>query len=225
MIEHVYRRAAGARAITRVLVATDDARICRAVQAFGGEAMMTRPDHATGTDRLAEVAERLECDIVVNVQGDEPLVLPVMIEQAVAPLVADPGLQMSSLRHRLTGRDEYLDPNVVKVVVDRQDYALYFSRAPIPHVRAGAAVPPEAWRHIGLYAYRRSFLPRFAALAPTPLERRERLEQLRALEHGVRIKVIETAHAAIGVDTPADLDRVARLVTDAEPVVDSRGSG
>lgn len=224
MIEHVYRRAAGARAIARVLVATDDERICRAVEAFGGEAMMTRADHATGTDRLAEVAGRLACDIIVNVQGDEPLVMPAMIEQAVAPLVADPGLQMASLRHRLAGRDEYMDPNVVKVVVDRQDYALYFSRAPIPHVRAGEATPAEAWRHIGLYAYRRGFLPRFAALAPTPLERRERLEQLRALEHGIRIKVVETAHAAVGVDTPADLDRVARLLAEAEPVGDLRGS-
>jgi 3-deoxy-manno-octulosonate cytidylyltransferase (CMP-KDO synthetase) len=214
MIEHVYRRAARAPGIARVIVATDDARILQAVHAFGGEAVMTLSTHATGTDRLAEVAAGLDCDIVVNVQGDEPLLAPEMIGQALAPLRADPALQMSSLRARITDPHDYLDPNVVKVVVDAHDRALYFSRAPIPHGRGhrAADVPPHAWRHIGLYAYRRVFLLQFAGLAPTALEQVERLEQLRALEHGVAIAVPETEHEAIGVDTPADLPRVEALL-------------
>jgi 3-deoxy-manno-octulosonate cytidylyltransferase (CMP-KDO synthetase) len=222
MIEHVYRRAAAARGVSRVIVATDDARIAGAVAAFGGEAMMTSPAHATGTDRLAEVAPSLDCDIVVNVQGDEPLVAPEMIEQAVAPFRSNADLLMSSLRSAITHPDDLHDPNVVKVVVDVDDFALYFSRAAIPSDRDGrlpAGREPMAWRHIGLYAYRRTFLPRFAALSPTPLERRERLEQLRALEHGIRIKVPATAHEALGVDTPDDLARVEALVASGGPGV------
>ena len=221
MIEHVYRRAAAARAIARVIVATDDRRIADAVAAFGGEAVMTSAAHPTGTDRLAEVASGLDCDIVVNVQGDEPLVAPSMIDQAVAPLAADPGLQMSSLRTRLTSLAEYLDPNVVKVVVDHADNALYFSRAPIPHRRdpgPGDEPPAGAWRHIGLYAYRRTFLSRYAGLPPTPLEQAERLEQLRALEHGYRIVVPETRHRSVGVDTPSDLAEVEALVAAGDTV-------
>lgn len=215
MIEHVYRRAAAARHIDRVIVATDDARIAEAVAAFGGESVMTRRDHATGTDRLAEVAARLECDVVINVQGDEPLVAPSMIEQVAAPFAADSTVVMTSLRTRLTSREEYFDPNVVKVVVDSRDVALYFSRAPIPFDRdAGpdSPPPPSAWRHIGIYGYRREFLGVFTRLTATPLERAERLEQLRALEHGFRIVVTETTHRAVGVDTPADLAEVEAMV-------------
>ncbi len=219
MIEHVYRRACQARHVSRVLVATDDERIARAVAAFGGEAIMTRATHQTGTDRLAEVAAGLDCDIIVNVQGDEPLVTPAMIEEVLAPLAADPSAVMSSLRTRLTSRAEYLDPNVVKVVVDAHDVALYFSRAPIPHVRdasADDAPPASAWRHIGMYAYRRTFLRTYTSLPPTPLEQTERLEQLRALEHGYRIVVPETAHRSVGVDTPSDLADVEAMVTAAD---------
>jgi 3-deoxy-manno-octulosonate cytidylyltransferase (CMP-KDO synthetase) len=215
MIEHVYRRAAAARHIDRVIVATDDTRIAEAVAAFGGEVVMTRRDHATGTDRLAEVAARLDCDVVINVQGDEPMVAPAMIEQVAAPFAADSTVVMTSLRTRLTSRAEYLDPNVVKVVVDARDIALYFSRAPIPFDRdAGpdAAPPSNAWRHIGIYGYRREFLGVFTRLTATPLERAERLEQLRALEHGFRIVVPETTHRAVGVDTPADLAEVEAMV-------------
>lgn len=215
MIEHVYRRAADARHVSRVIVATDDARIALTVAGFGGEAMMTSAAHRTGTDRLAEVAAQLDCDVVVNVQGDEPLIEPLMIEQVLAPLAVDADAQMSSLRTALTSMDEYLDPNVVKVVVDRQNAALYFSRAPIPHVRGEGGdpgAPAHAWRHIGIYAYRRTFLPVFAGLAPTALEQLERLEQLRALEHGFRIVVPETRCRSIGVDTPADLAHVEALV-------------
>jgi 3-deoxy-manno-octulosonate cytidylyltransferase (CMP-KDO synthetase) len=212
MIEHVYRRASEARGVGRVLVATDDERIARAVAAFGGEAVMTRASHATGTDRLAEVASRLTCDVVINVQGDEPLVAPQMIEQALAPFAEDSELQMTSLRTAIRDLDDLVDPNVVKVVVDRNDFALYFSRAPIPWVRDRKPGAPEAWRHIGLYGYRRAFLLRLAALPPTRLEELERLEQLRALEHGVRIKVMPTLFDAVGVDTPADLARVESLI-------------
>jgi 3-deoxy-manno-octulosonate cytidylyltransferase (CMP-KDO synthetase) len=215
MIEHVYERASRARGITRVLVATDDDRIASAVERFGGRALMTSAAHATGTDRLAEVAARVECDVIVNVQGDEPLIDPAMIEQAIAPFHTDPGLQMTSLRARIVDAAELHDPNVVKVVVDRDEFALYFSRAAIPFARDAAGPHPGtagSWRHVGLYGYRRSFLPKFAALTPSPLEQTERLEQLRALEHGVRIKVLETSHFSIGVDTPADLAKVDALL-------------
>jgi 3-deoxy-manno-octulosonate cytidylyltransferase (CMP-KDO synthetase) len=218
MIEHVYRRAAAARHVDRVIVATDDRRIAEAVAAFGGDAVMTRREHATGTDRLAEVAARLDCDVVVNVQGDEPLVAPSMIEQVVTPFAGDGTTVMTSLRTRLTSRAEYLDPNVVKVVVDRRDVALYFSRSPIPLERdapADAAPPAGAWRHIGLYGYRREFLGVFTRLPSTILERTERLEQLRALEHGFRIVVTETTHRSVGVDTPSDLAEVEAMVAAA----------
>lgn len=214
MIEHVYRRATAARSIASVLVATDDERILRAVQAFGGQARMTSAAHASGTDRLAEVAAALDCDVVVNVQGDEPLIEPEMIDEVVRPFAADPLLAMTTLRRRIDDPVELRNPNVTKVVVDREGFALYFSRAPIPFVRDGSPAAP-AWRHVGLYAYRRPVLLRLASLPPTALERSEALEQLRALEHGIRIQALETAFDSIGVDTPDDLDRVRRLVTAA----------
>jgi 3-deoxy-manno-octulosonate cytidylyltransferase (CMP-KDO synthetase) len=216
VIEHVYRRAASAPSVEAVVVATDDARIAAAVQSFGGIARMTRASHASGTDRLAEVAEDLPCDIVVNVQGDEPLIEPEMIEEAIAPLEADPALKMSTLRRRITDEEEYRSPHVVKVVADADGFALYFSRAPIPFPRGPSPSPPHPaaapFKHIGLYAYRRSFLLAFARLEPTPLEIAESLEQLRALEHGFRIRAVETRHDSIGVDTPEDLERARRLV-------------
>lgn len=210
MIEHVYRRASDARSVSSVIVATDDERIYRAVVAFGGVARLTSPDHPSGTDRLAEVAASLSCDIIVNVQGDEPLIEPSTIDDAVAPLRADPALEMSTLRRRLASQADIDNPNITKVVVDRDGFALYFSRAPIPYVRNGA--PTTTWGHVGLYVYRRACLLRLASLPPTDLERAEALEQLRALEHGIRIKAIETSHESIGVDTPDDLERVRRLV-------------
>ena len=209
MIEHVYRRASEARSVSSVVVATDDERIYRAVAAFGGVVHMTSPDHPSGTDRLAEVVRATPCDIVINVQGDEPLIEPSTIDDAVAPLRADAALQMSTLRRRIDA-EELANPNVTKVVVDREGFALYFSRAPIPYARNAPAA--AAWGHVGLYVYRRDCLLRLASLAPTDLERSEALEQLRALEHGIRIKTIETAHASIGVDTPDDLERVRRLI-------------
>ncbi len=222
MIEHVYRRAAAAPSVEAVIVATDDTRIAGAVEAFGGTARLTSPAHLSGSDRLAEVAVGLDCAIIVNVQGDEPLLDPLMIEEALAPLAADERLQMGTLCRRITEPREYLDPTVVKVVVDGDGFALYFSRAPIPFVRApGQEAGPGGWRpdggapaykHIGLYVYRREFLLAFTRMEPTALERAEALEQLRALGHGVRVKTVVTTRDSLGVDTPEDLERVRRLM-------------
>jgi 3-deoxy-manno-octulosonate cytidylyltransferase (CMP-KDO synthetase) len=212
MIEHVYRRAARAPSVTEVIVATDDLRIATRVADFGGKVRLTRAAHETGTDRLAEVAATLDCDIVVNVQGDEPLVDPGAIEELVRPLVTDPGIQMTTLYRRIHELSELTNPNIVKVVVDRASYALYFSRAAIPHLNDPRGGWPPLFRHIGLYAYRRSALLVLASLEPTPLERAEALEQLRALEHGIRIKAVQTEHESFEVNTPEDLRQVRRLL-------------
>jgi 3-deoxy-manno-octulosonate cytidylyltransferase (CMP-KDO synthetase) len=214
MIEHVYRRAAAARGVTEVLVATDDDRIGAAVASFGGRWVLTSPDHASGTDRIAEVARGLSCDFVVNVQGDEPTLAPSAIEEAIAPFAADASLVMGTLGSRIEPATDPQNPNVVKVVVDRSGFALYFSRAPIPYYRNPDAGSTAVYRHVGLYVYRRDFLLTLAALPRTPLERIESLEQLRALEHGYRIKVVETRYQSVSVDTPADLERVRRLAAD-----------
>jgi 3-deoxy-manno-octulosonate cytidylyltransferase (CMP-KDO synthetase) len=214
MVERVYRRAAAARGISGVLVATDDDRIAAAVARFGGACVMTRPDHASGTDRIAEVARSLPCDLVVNVQGDEPALDPGAIEAAVAPLSADPSVLMGTLGTPLDPAADWQNPNAVKVLVDQRGFALYFSRAPVPFRRETDAALASVLRHIGLYVYRRDFLLTLAALPRTPLERLESLEQLRALEHGYRIKVVETAYTSVSVDTPEDLERVRRLAAD-----------
>lgn len=208
MIQRVYERACLTRDVDRVVVATDDERIRAAVDAFGGDVAMTSRAHRTGTDRIAEVAAALDADVVVNVQGDLPLLDPAMVEAAVAPLGADPGLSMATISTAIHSREELENRHVVKVVSDRDGYALYFSRSPLPYCRDG--VPRDGalgHKHIGLYAYRRDFLLSFAQLAPTPLEQAEQLEQLRALEWGFRIKVVAVAAASIEVDTPADLER------------------
>jgi 3-deoxy-manno-octulosonate cytidylyltransferase (CMP-KDO synthetase) len=213
MIEHVYRRAESALSVSEVIVATDDLRIATRVSDFGGRVRLTKATHQSGTDRLAEVVAKIDCDIAVNVQGDEPLIDPRAIDQAIAPLLADPTVQMTTLYKRITQPSELADPNVVKVVVDRGGYALYFSRAPIPYIRDPRGGWPPLYRHIGLYAYRRSVLLVLAGLDPTPLERAERLEQLRALEHGIRIKAVETPYDSLSVDTPDDLEAVRRLLS------------
>jgi 3-deoxy-manno-octulosonate cytidylyltransferase (CMP-KDO synthetase) len=211
MIEHVYRRAAASRSIAQVIVATDDRRIAEAVSRFGGQVRMTADTHQSGTDRLAEVAGSLSCDLVVNVQGDEPLIEPQMIDEAVSPFAGDAALEMSTLRKRIDDPADRHNPNVTKVVVDSRDFALYFSRAPIPYTREGSP-PAPAWRHVGLYVYRRDTLLRLSRMPPGPVERAEALEQLRALTHGIRIKCVETSCESMGVDTPADLERVRQLV-------------
>jgi len=219
MIQHVYERTCRARLIGRVIVATDDERIRRAVEGFGGEVAMTRDDHPSGTDRLAEVAERLETDLVVNVQGDEPLIDPRMIDQAVAPLMDDSSIVMGTLMTPIHDVNEFLNPNVVKVVVDRHGFALYFSRAPIPHPRdfatdlASRFEQLAPFKHVGLYVYRHDFLLSYPSLRVTPLETLECLEQLRALEHGFPIRVVETSLTSYGVDTPEDLVKVAERLT------------
>jgi 3-deoxy-manno-octulosonate cytidylyltransferase (CMP-KDO synthetase) len=211
MIEHVYRRVSASPVVSRVIVATDDLRIATAVTRFGGTVRLTRPDHETGTDRLAEVAASLDCDVVVNVQGDEPLLDSRAVSEVVAPF-SDPSISMTTLYRRIVHPEELANPNVVKVVLDRGGYALYFSRAAIPHMRDPRGGWPPLYRHIGVYAYRRSALLVLASLEPTPLERAESLEQLRALEHGIRVKAVETAYDSIGVDTPEDLEQVRRLL-------------
>lgn len=214
MVEHVYRRAAAAPGVDAVVVATDDARVARAVERFGGIVRMTKPSHPTGLDRVAEVAADLDCDIIVNLQGDEPLIEPQMIAEAIDGVTTDPAVQMSTLRRRITDPAEYTDPSVVKVVADVDGNALYFSRAPIPFVRdAGRAEAAPAHKHMGLYVYRRAFLLTLTSLPQTPLEIAESLEQLRGLEHGFRIRAVETLYDSIGVDTPEDLERVRRQLS------------
>jgi 3-deoxy-manno-octulosonate cytidylyltransferase (CMP-KDO synthetase) len=207
MIEHVYRRAAEADLVDAVVVATDDRRILEAVEAFGGIARMTSRAHRTGTDRVAEIAADLPADIIVNVQGDEPLIDPAMISSVVRPFREDASVQMTTARRALTDPEDLLNPHVVKVVADGRGDALYFSRSAIPNGAGSGA----AFVHVGLYAFRREFLLRFAALPQTPLEIAESLEQLRALEHGYRIRTVVTEHHSIGVDTPDDLERARRL--------------
>jgi len=213
MIEHVYGRAASARNVDAVIVATDDPRIADAVTKFGGNVQMTRSDHLTGTDRLAEVAASLDCDLIVNVQGDEPLIEPDTVDAAIEPFRDDPMLLMSTVCTRILHNEAITDPNVVKVVSDVRGFALYFSRSLIPYARGGAGSAVGPYKHLGLYVYRREFLQKIAALEPTALERSESLEQLRVLEHGFAMKVVETRHDSIGVDTPEDLERVRRLLT------------
>ena len=221
MIVRVLERVQATPGLDAVLVATDDSRVYDAVTAHGGTCVMTRADHQSGTDRLAEVAASLACDLVVNVQGDEPLIEPAMITAALAPFTSDPSTEMSTLCRRFEHEEEFASPNVVKAVVSQDGFALYFSRAPVPYRRATAngGQPSHAFKHIGLYVYRRATLVRLASLAPSPLERTESLEQLRALEHGIRIRAVETRFDSIGVDTDADVVRVrALLATGHQPL-------
>ena len=215
MVQHVWERARQARALADLVVATEDERIVRVVEGFGGKAVMTSSQHVTGTDRLAEVARRHGAPIVVNIQGDEPLLEPEDVDTLVRGLAADPGTPMATLAEPLDDERAAADPNVVKVVCDAQGRALYFSRAPIPYPRATArgsgargADAPRWQRHVGVYAYRRDFLMTFAAWDPTPLETVEALEQLRALERGHAIRVFPARGRYRSVDTPEDLRAV-----------------
>lgn len=209
MIERVYDRASEAKRPSAVLVATDHELVYQAVQAFGGQVMMTSPEHPTGTDRLAEVALRhTEADIIINVQGDEPLIAPEVIDLLASAFDNDTELNMATLMTDMD-KSEYNLPSAVKVVTSIAGYALYFSRSLIPFPRnTNIAAGLPVHKHIGIYAYRRDFLLNYAALTPTPLEQTESLEQLRALEHGYKIKVLKTEFNSIGVDTPEDLEKV-----------------
>jgi 3-deoxy-manno-octulosonate cytidylyltransferase (CMP-KDO synthetase) len=216
MIQHVYERAARANGVREVVVATDDARIVNAVRAFKGVAVMTSPAARSGTERAAEVARSRRDQVIINVQGDEPLIEPDMVEQLAEYLGRHNAVPMASLMKPLDSEADGSNPNVVKVVVDRDGFALYFSRAPIPFVREVARQPrPRFYKHLGIYGYQRHFLLQFPSLERTTLEELEQLEQLRALEHGYRIRLLETVHDTLGVDTPEDLRRVEQRLLGA----------
>ncbi|MGA7827370.1 MAG: 3-deoxy-manno-octulosonate cytidylyltransferase [Geobacteraceae bacterium] len=217
MVQHVYERTCQAALVSEVIVATDDPRIVAVVKAFGGRAELTSVAHQTGTDRLAEVAERIDADLIVNVQGDEPLIEPAMIDEAIQPLLDDETIVMGTLKSRVKNLHDFLSPNVVKVITDCNGFALYFSRSPLPFFRdkwddlkdeAFASGRLLCHKHVGMYVYRRDFLIRYARLPQTHLECAEKLEQLRVLENGYRIKVVETEYESIGVDSPPDLEKV-----------------
>ena len=212
MLQHVYERASQARYLTSTIIATDDERVYEAARGFGARVRMTRSDHISGTDRVAEIASSDTAEIIVNIQGDEPLIDPAAIDAAILPLVHEPEVRMATLKKRIEDPREIADPNVVKVVTDHAGDAIYFSRCPIPYDREGKGGTPY-FKHVGLYVYQRDFLLAYPALPVGPLETAERLEQLRAMENGYRIRVTETEYESVGVDTPADLERVARLFT------------
>ena len=221
MIQYVCEGVRQSKLIDEVIVATDDQRIMEAVQSFGGKAAMTSTAHFSGTDRVAEVARKLRSEIIVNVQGDEPLIKGDVIDKAVKPLLTDDAVQMSTLMTRIEEVKDWLNPHIVKVVVDQKNFALYFSRSPIPFPRdlqigrlqshpfgTSRPLPKRVFKHIGVYVFRRKFLLHFSKMKPTPLEKLEKLEQLRALENGWRIKVALVDYEPICVDTPEDLQKV-----------------
>ena len=213
MVQHVYERAKRAQTVHRVIVATDDQRIMDAVTAFGGEARMTRSDHRTGTERIAEVAAHEPGDVFVNVQGDEPLIDPVAIDTAVGALLEEPQAQISTVATPIRHAGDILDPNVVKTVLDFDGNALYFSRAPIPWIRdTQQKVHVKYWKHLGLYVFQREALLEFPTLPQGELERIEQLEQLRWLENGWKIRVAEVVHDAVSVDVLEDVARVEKLM-------------
>lgn len=225
MVQHVYERAQQSRYLSEVLVATDSDEVLRAVEGFGGKAVMTSPDHVSGTDRLAEVARGTDCDLVINIQGDEPLIRPEIIDAAVAPFLVEEGLRLGTIATPILTLEEHLEDSAVKVVVDRRGFALYFSRCPIPFFRLdpGATWPVDKPRvhpksgltplkHIGMYVYTRDTLLWMAGLERTPLEITEGLEQLRAVENGCSIRVVQVDYSPIGVDTPEDLARVRQIM-------------
>ncbi len=213
IIEHVYERSSRCGLLDDLIIATDDDRIRSAAEAFGATVRMTRSDHPSGTDRVAEVAASSDAEIIVNIQGDEPLIEPAAIEAAARALLETSPAPMATLKKRIVNLQEFTNPNVVKVVTDHSGHALYFSRSPIPYDLTGEAVH---YKHIGLYVYQREFLLGYSKLKVGPLERAERLEQLRALENGYRIRVIETEYESLGVDTPDDLRRVEKIYRESQ---------
>jgi 3-deoxy-manno-octulosonate cytidylyltransferase (CMP-KDO synthetase) len=212
MLQHVYERASMARYLSSILIATDDERVYEVARSFGARVRMTRTDHLSGTDRVAEAASAEDAEIVVNIQGDEPLIDPAAIDAAILPLAHESSIVMGTLKKPIDDQREITNPNVVKVVTDRAGDAIYFSRCPIPFHRDGEAGEQAPYfKHVGLYVYRRDFLLAYSALPVGPLEQAEKLEQLRALENGYRIRVVETEYESLGVDTPEDLERVSQL--------------
>jgi 3-deoxy-manno-octulosonate cytidylyltransferase (CMP-KDO synthetase) len=214
MVVRVWRQTKRAHAVAEVIVATDDERIAAVVREAGGRAEMTSPDHASGTDRVAEIARRFPAEIYLNVQGDLPFIAPQDLDALIAPMRAEPSVMMATIATPIIDEREWQNPNVVKVVRDQNGDALYFSRSPIPFWRDHQGPPGSALRHIGVYGYRRAFLLEFAAWPPGQLEQIEKLEQLRAMERGHRIRVVRSVAPSIEIDTPEDLARAAKV---AEP--------
>jgi 3-deoxy-manno-octulosonate cytidylyltransferase (CMP-KDO synthetase) len=215
LIQWVWERASSASSLARVVVATDDKRIAEAVRAFGGAVVMTRADHPSGTDRIAEAAQSMDADAIVNVQGDEPLIDPALIDELASYMTGDDAWDMATAAVPIRDDQDVMNPSVVKVVWNREGQALYFSRSAIPYDRDKSGDLRQAslyWRHIGIYAYQRSFLTRLVEEPPSDLEQTEKLEQLRALHIGGRIKVLTTRVAGIGVDEPEDVPKAEQAL-------------
>ncbi|MCK4994062.1 MAG: 3-deoxy-manno-octulosonate cytidylyltransferase [Candidatus Omnitrophica bacterium] len=209
MIQHIYEKAKEASVLDEVIVATDDDRIKEVVDSFGGKAVLTSKEHTSGTERLTEVVFDMDVQVIVNIQGDEPLIHPAMINDVAYALLEDQKLVMSTLKQRITDLDEFNNPNVVKVITDKDSFAIYFSRSPLPSIlRKNESLDIPLYKHIGIYAYTKDFLLTFKGLKSSRLELAESLEQLRAIEHGYKIKVLETKHDTVSVDTQEDLDKV-----------------
>jgi 3-deoxy-manno-octulosonate cytidylyltransferase (CMP-KDO synthetase) len=218
VIQYVYEEALKATALQDLIVATDDERVLKAVEDFGGRAVMTAKQHLSGTDRLSEIANPVDTEIVINIQADEPLIHFSMINELVNCLNDDPAIPMATLAYKIKDREDLYNPNIVKVVKDKNNFALYFSRSPIPHVCDSQTefASMSFFKHLGLYAYTKEFLFTFRNLPQGELEKAEKLEQLRVLERGYKIKVIETGFDTIGVDTPEDLEKVKQRMQEAK---------
>ena len=229
MIQHVWERVSRAHSVDEVIVATDKERVIKVVESFGGKAVFTSPEQPSGTDRLAEIANGIDADVFINIQADEPMVHPLMVDELAQVFEYEKGVQMATLIKRIHHKDDITDPNVVKVVVDRKGYALYFSRSPIPYIRdkeenietlSDPTISPDIsaryFKHIGLYSYTKDFLFTYTNLPKSMLEVDEKLEQLRVLEHGYRIKTIETRYDTIGVDTQEDLEKVRQVLAEGQ---------
>ncbi|MEA3328232.1 MAG: 3-deoxy-manno-octulosonate cytidylyltransferase [Candidatus Omnitrophota bacterium] len=216
MIQWVWEAASKAHLLEDLIIATDDEKVMKAIEAFGGKGILTSKGHLSGADRICEIVNPLDVKVIVNIQGDEPLIKPAMIDDLASVLVEDPSTQMVTLKHEIQDRVQLHDPNIVKVVTDKDGFALYFSRSCIPYqvkqTEGSVFSPHGVYKHIGMYAYTKDFLFSFANFIPSSLEKAESLEQLRVLEHGCKIKVVETKYDSISVDTPRDLDEVKKRI-------------
>lgn len=212
VIQHTWENAKKSKSIEDLIIATDDKRIYNSVKGFGAKAIYTSKAHRSGSDRLTEVVSTIDTKVVVNIQADEPFIHSTMIDDVVGPLLKDKSIHMATLCHKIKDEHDLLDPNVVKVVMDRKGFALYFSRAPIPYTSRFETGAISHYKHIGLYAYTKDFLFTFKSLPQSKLEKIERLEQLRVIENGYRVKVIETRFDTIGIDTPEDLQKAIELI-------------
>lgn len=212
VIQHTWENAKKAKSIEDLIIATDDKRIYSCVKGFGAKVVYTSKEHKSGSDRLTEVVTSIDAKVICNIQADEPLIHPAMIDDVVSPLLKDKSILMTSLCHKIRNEHELLDPNIVKVVRDRKDFALYFSRSAIPYMRNQDSRGVNYYKHIGIYAYTKDFLFTFKSLPQSKLEKIEKLEQLRVIENGYKIKVVETKFDTVGIDTPEDLEKAVNLI-------------